>query len=87
MASLSTKLRTPSSTPTASSSVSAYRNHRIGQTRRPVYITLGCSNSIDTRISAALAAKGDVLAEFQDMINQYRAQGIKARAEQLVRAL
>lgn len=63
------------------------RNHRIGQNRRPVYITLACSNSIDGRIAKALDAKGDALAEFQDMVNLYRAQGLKARALEMVRAL
>lgn len=63
------------------------RNHRIGQGRRPVYITLRCERSIDDRIAAALARKGDALGLFQEMINQYRKDGTKQKAIDLVRAL
>lgn len=63
------------------------RCHRIGQTRRPVYITLATSSTIDTRIANALARKENVLRVFQDRIERCRARGLKARAERLVRAL
>lgn len=63
------------------------RNHRIGQMRRPVYISLRCSNSIDNRIAAALARKGDALEEFQQQINEYRNNGLRERAMELVRSL
>ncbi len=63
------------------------RVHRIGQTRRPVYITLGCDNGIDQRIQQALTRKQNVLRSFQQRIEHYRQQGIRARAEALVREL
>ena len=44
------------------------RVHRIGQTKRPVYIDLYCTSSIDERIANALSRKASVVAEFrQDM--------------------
>ena len=44
------------------------RVHRIGQTKRPVYIDLYCTSSIDERIATALNRKAGVVAEFrQDM--------------------
>ena len=63
------------------------RTHRIGQTRRPVYITLACMDCIDIRIQAALGRKGDALAEFQGRIEHYRTQGLKSRAMELVQSL
>jgi SNF2 family DNA or RNA helicase len=63
------------------------RNHRIGQTRRPVYVTLHCLESIDDRIAAALERKGNALREFQDRIELYRKDGMKQRAIDMVRAL
>lgn len=63
------------------------RNHRIGQTRRPVYISLCCSNSIDGRIAAALTRKGDALEEFQRRVNAYRRDGMRQKAIEMVRAL
>lgn len=63
------------------------RNHRIGQTRRPVYVSLHCSRSIDDRISSALARKGNALEEFQQQIEECRNKGLRERAMQLVRSL
>ncbi|MDR2092304.1 MAG: DEAD/DEAH box helicase [Azoarcus sp.] len=63
------------------------RNHRIGQTRRPVYVTLQCEDSIDERIAQALARKGNALEEFQKNIDKYRKDGIKKMAIEMVRAL
>ena len=63
------------------------RNHRIGQARRPVYISLQCPKSIDDRIATALARKGNALEEFQDRVNEYRRDGLKERAIEMVRAL
>ena len=63
------------------------RNHRIGQARRPVYVSLQCSKSIDDRIATALARKGDALEEFQNRVNEYRRDGLKGRAIEMVRAL
>lgn len=63
------------------------RNHRIGQERRPVYITLHCNDSIDSRIATALENKGNALNEFQKMVNVYRDNGMKNKAIELVRSL
>lgn len=63
------------------------RNHRIGQQRRPVYITLRCQDSIDERIARALDAKGSALAEFQARVEEYKRQGLRKSVADLVRAL
>ena len=63
------------------------RCHRIGQTRRPVYINLCSRSTIDERIQVALARKQDTLRLFQDRIERCRARGLRARAERLVRGL
>jgi SNF2 family DNA or RNA helicase len=63
------------------------RNHRIGQTRRPEYVTLHCSGSIDDRIRTALNNKGSALASFMKEMDVARKSGIKKRAVDLVRAL
>lgn len=63
------------------------RNHRIGQARRPVYVTLHCLDSIDDRIAAALRRKGSALADFQGRVDHYRKQGMKQKAIELVRSL
>lgn len=63
------------------------RNHRIGQARRPVYITLQCANSIDDRIATALSRKGNALHIFQERMDKYRKQGMKQKAMDLVKSL
>lgn len=63
------------------------RNHRIGQARRPVYITLQCADSIDDRIATALGRKGNALAVFQERMDKYRKQGMKQKAIELVKSL
>lgn len=63
------------------------RNHRIGQWRRPVYLTMHCLRSIDDKIAAALARKGNALAEFQARVEQYRKDGMKQKAIDMVKAL
>ena len=63
------------------------RNHRIGQLRRPVYITIRCEGSIDARIAKALDNKGNALALFQEMVNRYRMHSMKSKAIEMVRAL
>ncbi len=63
------------------------RNHRIGQSRRPVYITLQCADSIDDRISTSLSRKGNALAIFQDRMDKYRKQGMKQKAIDMVKSL
>jgi SNF2 family DNA or RNA helicase len=63
------------------------RNHRIGQDRRPVYTSLICSGSIDDKVSAALARKGNAMEEFQQRVNVHRDTGTKAKAIEMVRKL
>lgn len=63
------------------------RNHRIGQWRRPVYLSMHCLHSIDDRIDAALSRKGSALEEFQARIEQYRKDGMKQKAIDMVKAL
>lgn len=63
------------------------RNHRIGQTRRPTYISLCCSGSIDERIVSALSRKENALANFQRSVNKYRKEALKDLAMKLVKDL
>lgn len=63
------------------------RNHRIGQTRRPVYVTLHCEGTIDDRIAGALSRKGNTLEEFQSRVNHYRKDGMKQKAIDMVKSL
>lgn len=63
------------------------RNHRIGQTRRPVYVTLYCASSIDERIAQALSRKENSLDVFQSMVQKYRKDGMKKMAIDLVMSL
>jgi SNF2 family DNA or RNA helicase len=44
------------------------RIHRIGQKRRPTYIDLVCSDTIDERIQKALSEKGNVLEAFREEV-------------------
>lgn len=63
------------------------RNHRIGQVRRPTYITLGCLNSIDDRIATALSRKENALTAFVRRVDTYRKDGLKQQAIQLIKEL
>jgi len=63
------------------------RNHRIGQTRRPTYISLCCEASIDEKIATALYNKENALAVFQKSVNQYRKDALKDMAVKLVKEL
>lgn len=63
------------------------RIHRIGQERRPTYISLRASDCIDTRIHRALAAKGDALEAFQDEVNRCREKGLREKMLEMVRSL
>jgi SNF2 family DNA or RNA helicase len=63
------------------------RNHRIGQTRRPTYISLCCEQSIDERIASALSRKENALAVFQRSVNRYRKEAMKEMAMKLVKNL
>ena len=61
------------------------RCHRIGQTRKVVYIDIVCSDSIDERIMGALSSKGNVVDEFKAEVDKIKGQ--KERLKQLVRSL
>jgi len=63
------------------------RNHRIGQQRRPVYITLRCLKSIDERIASALEAKDNALSEFQARVDEYKRLGLRQSVADLVKSL
>jgi SNF2 family DNA or RNA helicase len=63
------------------------RNHRIGQQRRPTYVTLQCSDSIDDRIAKALARKENALQSFQAEVDACRTAGLKDRVLEMVRGL
>ena len=63
------------------------RNHRIGQARHPIYISLCCEDSIDEKITTALSRKENALASFQRSINRYRKDALKEMAMKLVKEL
>lgn len=63
------------------------RNHRIGQTRRPTYISLCCRDSIDEKIATALSRKENALNVFQRRVDRYRKDALKERALKLVKEL
>jgi len=63
------------------------RQHRIGQTRQPIYISLCCASSIDERIHHALARKESALRSFQQQVQRYRNEGMKERARTLIHEL
>lgn len=61
------------------------RCHRIGQTRKVVYIDLVCEKSIDERIMTALDCKGDVVEEFKREVDKVMDR--RDRLRKLVEAL
>ena len=63
------------------------RTHRIGQARRPTYVSLRCAGSIDDRVARALATKGNALAAFIREVEEAKKTGMKQRALDLVRRL
>lgn len=63
------------------------RNHRLGQARRPTYITLRCDASIDDRIAAAIERKGNSLRIFQERVAEEQAAGSRESLLGLVRSL
>lgn len=63
------------------------RQHRLGQARQPVYITLCCANSIDERIQASLERKENGLLAFQRQVQRYRSEGMKEYARKLLQSL
>ncbi len=63
------------------------RQHRLGQTRQPTYISLCCASSIDERIHRSLERKESALRSFQQQVQRYRAEGMRERARKLIRDL
>lgn len=63
------------------------RTHRIGQGEKVTYISLYAPNTIDERIDAALAAKGNALAGFRAEVAKIKGKGMKEAARKLVMGL
>ncbi|MCO5190354.1 MAG: DEAD/DEAH box helicase [Anaerolineae bacterium] len=63
------------------------RQHRPGQTHRPTYIDLICSNSIDTRIRDAHDKKESVTAAFRRKLAQLRDLDSAERKQKLLEML
>ncbi len=61
------------------------RNHRIGQMRKSVYIDHHCMNSIDDRIAASRASKGNTVEAFKREVDKVK--GKKAKLKDLIMAL
>ncbi len=61
------------------------RNHRIGQAHKVTYIDLQCTDSIDDRIAAALAKKGNVVAAFKVEVD--RVKDKKGGLKKLIKSL
>ena len=53
------------------------RSHRIGQTKPVTYIDIVCLDSIDVRISNALAAKGNVVEQFKSEVDRVKGKSRK----------
>ncbi len=60
------------------------RCHRIGQTKSVNYIDIVCLDSIDERISTALAQKRDVLHDFQADINKVKSLRSKSAIKSIL---
>jgi SNF2 family DNA or RNA helicase len=60
------------------------RVYRIGQTKRPVYIDLYCTSSIDERIHRAIARKASVVASFRRDMEKAKS---KRSRKQLIKSL
>lgn len=63
------------------------RIHRIGQTRKPVYIDIFTSTGIESRIQEALADKSDTLHKFRQEVDRVKKDGTKERVRQLIKSL
>jgi SNF2 family DNA or RNA helicase len=61
------------------------RCHRIGQDRKVLYIDIECVDSIDERISRALANKGNVVDAFKAEVEKVKDK--KGRVRELIKAL
>ena len=63
------------------------RIHRIGQTRKPLYIDLYTETGIEDRIQRALAAKSDVLTDFRKEVERIKRDGTRERIRKLIKSL
>ena len=63
------------------------RNHRIGQARRPTYIDIVGRCGIEGRIMAALASKGDAVADFRRKVQALKKLKGKELKEQVANLL
>lgn len=63
------------------------RIHRIGQTRKPLYIDLYTGAGIEDRIQRALAAKSDVLTDFRKEVERIKRDGTRERIRKLIKSL
>ena len=63
------------------------RNHRIGQARRPTYIDIVGRCGIEERIMAALASKGDAVADFRRKVQALKKLKGKELKEQVANLL
>jgi len=61
------------------------RCHRIGQENRVVYIDIECRNSIDERISQAMAKKGNAVEIFKREVDKIKDK--KAKLEEVIKSL
>jgi SNF2 family DNA or RNA helicase len=62
------------------------RQHRIGQTRKVLYISLWAEAKIEERIAGALYSKGNALRQFRDEVDKVkgnRKDGLKRLLETL----
>ena len=56
------------------------RNHRIGQERRPTYISVVCSGTIDERIQKSHAKKGDAVEDFRRRVDGVKGHTARGKA-------
>ncbi len=61
------------------------RLHRIGQTNKVTYVDIYCRCGIEDRIDAAMARKGNAVAQFRDEVDKVKDK--RASIEELIRAL
>src|SRR5690606_18484893 len=63
------------------------RIHRIGQTRRCVYIDLDSGTGIEERVFDALRKKGNALKLFRREVDRVKRQGIRGSVRKLIESL
>lgn len=63
------------------------RNHRIGQDKKCVYITLRCSNTVDDRIAGSMETKANTVESFAALVDGFRRTGDIERMKEAVKKL